>query len=438
MSLTPEKVEAGKGMIGKRVGNYKIVEQIGAGGMGAVYEAEHALLGKRAAVKVLLPRMSVDKEIVKRFFNEAKAISLIQHPGIVEVYDYGHLENGDAFIVMELLEGENLGTRLRRVTKLSVNNAIATSRHIAGVLGEAHRHGIIHRDLKPDNIYLVVDAALPRGERAKVLDFGIAKLSGDEGDKLETKTGQIMGTPMYMSPKQCKGAGKTDHRSDIYALGCLFYQMLCGRPPFVGEGSGEILAAQIHIEPSPIQAHDPSIPNSVSEVVMKLLEKDPEKRFQTMAEVIDALNVARPKTDVDTEPSLTTSNEFYSPGQDEDTQTMVPINEDSAVHAQVSEFGENTLDSLSTPPPGGARKVFFWGAAIAGVAIIGAFVLSQIGGDESSENNTHDSSEKNSLAGAGAIKPDEPPEANKALVTPIQADAGLGLSPVKSTVEQVT
>ncbi len=369
-------------MLGTTVGSYKITKQIGAGGMGAVYEAEHGLLGKKAAVKVLLPRMSVDKEIVRRFFNEAKAISLIQHPGVVEVYDYGHLANGDAFIVMELLEGENLGTRLKQIGKLTVNNAIATARHIAGVLGEAHRHGIIHRDLKPDNIFLVPDAALPRGERAKVLDFGIAKLSGDEGDALETKTGQILGTPMYMSPEQCKGAGQLDHRSDIYALGCLLYQMLCGRPPFVGEGSGEILAAQIHIAPSPIQAHDASIPDPMSDVVMKLLEKDPAARYQTMSAVIDALNNARPKTEIDTEPSLASSSEFYQPDQQE-TQTMIPI--DSEPAAQVERMGANTLDSLTTPPPASNRRLLLVAISAISMLVVIVAVIALMGESETEQ-----------------------------------------------------
>lgn len=385
MSMTPEKAEEGKSMIGTLVGSYKITEQIGAGGMGAVYAAEHTLLGKQAAVKVLLPRMSVEKEIVQRFFNEAKATSRIQHPGIVEVYDYGHLENGDAYIVMELLEGENLRARLKRVDVLSPNNAIATARHIAGVLEVAHRHGIIHRDLKPDNIFLVPDAALPRGERAKVLDFGIAKLSGDDGDKFETKTGQILGTPLYMSPEQCKGAGKIDHRSDVYALGCLLYQMLCGRPPFLGEGSGEILAAQIHIAPSPIQNIEPSIPDVVAEVVMKMLEKDPNSRYQTMGEVIDALNSARPKNEENTEPSLASSSEFFNPGEDEDTQAMERISGGHPATAEVAQLGAHTLDSLSTPPKGN-RQILWFGAIAACVAIAATLAVT-LSGDGDSEQD---------------------------------------------------
>ncbi len=419
-------------MIGEIVGSYEITEQIGVGGMGAVYKAKHTLLGKHSAVKVLLPRMSLDKEIVQRFFNEAKATSLIQHPGIVEVYDYGHLENGNAFIVMELLEGESLGTKLQRLEKLTTSDAIATARHIAGVLIEAHRHGIIHRDLKPDNIYLVADAALPRGERAKVLDFGIAKLSGDAGDKLETRTGQILGTPMYMSPEQCKGTGEIDHRSDIYALGCLLYQMLCGRPPFVGEGSGEILAAQIHVAPSSIREHDSSIPITLANVVMKLIEKNADARYQTMSEVIDALNHARPLTAGETEPSLATSSEFLTPEEAEETQTMAtqtmaPLA--MAPLADVPTMGADTYELLVLQPRSSLRNVFLATGLVVTVAV-GVYVFVSSKGTDS----------ENSSVASKSVAPEAD---TKVVLTPVIApiyetlDAGL-LEKKPHTKNQVT
>ncbi len=300
-------------MLGEIVGGYRITGQIGAGGMGAVYEAEHLLLGRRAAVKVLLPERSSDKETIERFFNEARATSRIKHPGVVEIFDYGHLDNGKAFIVMELLEGESLGARLDRVGKFSSTQSVSIARHIAGLLGEAHRHGIIHRDLKPDNVFLVPDPAMPRGERAKVLDFGIAKLANDEeGMGLQTQTGTLMGTPSYMSPEQCRGAGGVDHRSDIYALGYVLYQMLCGRPPFLGKGSGEVLAAHIHVPPKSVRVYEDSVSTTLEAVVMRLLEKDVDKRYQTMAEVIQALNSAAPAGAGTVEPSLAASGHFVA------------------------------------------------------------------------------------------------------------------------------
>ncbi len=299
------------GMIGEVVGNYRIASQIGSGGMGAVYEAHHELLGKMAAIKVLLPERSANREIVQRFFNEARAVSTVQHPGIPEIFDFGHLPSGNAYIIMELLEGETLGERLKREQPMSIKAAVSIARHIAGVLGATHSHGIVHRDLKPDNVFLVPDPALPRGERAKILDFGIAKLiDSDRPSAVHTETGRLMGTPYYMSPEQCRGSGHVDHRSDIYSLGCVLYQMLTSRPPFVLEGSGEILAAHIHLDPVSPRTHIPSLPASVESVVMRLLAKDPNDRFQTMSEVIDALNSATTHggSRDDSEPSLQASS----------------------------------------------------------------------------------------------------------------------------------
>jgi serine/threonine-protein kinase len=298
-------------MIGEVVGNYRVTGQIGFGGMGAVYEAQHQLLGNRVAVKVLLPERSANREIVQRFFNEAKAVSLVHHPGIPELFDFGHLASGNAYIIMELLEGETLGERLKRVRPMSPNESVSISRHIAGTLSAAHAHGIVHRDLKPDNVFLVPDPALPRGERAKILDFGIAKLADSERpSKVRTETGRLMGTPYYMSPEQCRGSGRVDHRSDIYSLGCVLYQMLTGRPPFVLEGSGEVLAAHIHVPPLSPRTIVSAIPTEIEAVVMKLLAKDPAERYQTMDEVIHGLNQSVPRTapdPVDSEPSLQAS-----------------------------------------------------------------------------------------------------------------------------------
>ena len=364
-------------MIGDVVGSYRITGQIGAGGMGAVYEAEHLLLGRRAAVKVLLPDRCSDKEIVERFFNEARATTRIQHPGIVKIYDYGHLESGNAFIIMELLEGESLGTRLKREGKFSATQSIAIARHIAGLLSEAHRHGIIHRDLKPDNVFLVPDPALPRGERAKVLDFGIAKLADDEeGSSLQTKTGTLMGTPVYMSPEQCRGAGGVDHRSDIYALGCVLYQMLCGRPPFIAEGSGEIIAAHIHVEPTPLRVYEESVPSSLEKVVMKLLQKDVAERYQTMEEVIEALNGAVPFSVGVPEPSLAASGHFAAAQTETDLE---PVG---------AEFGEGTTlastarhsapqTAVTAPKKSGKSLMAVVGVGVLVAAAIAAVVVTR-------------------------------------------------------------
>ncbi len=361
-------------LVGETVGSYRITDVIGQGGMGVVYRAEHVLLGKRAAVKVLLPERSTNREMVDRFFNEAKSATLIEDPGIVDIFDFGRLPDGNAYIVMELLEGETLGDRLKRVEKLSASHAAAVARHIAGTLAAAHDNGIIHRDLKPDNVFLVKDAALPRGERAKLLDFGIAKLAGTQpSDMVKTETGRLMGTPYYMSPEQCRGAGKIDHRTDIYSLGCVLYQMLTGRPPFVLEGAGEILAAHIHVPPLPPRHHEPSVPPALQAVVLRMLQKEPVRRYQSAADVVAALNtaVSRSSSIEDApEPSLRRSGIYKSQtGPSVRTSSTPAFTNATTVNSTGGDMSD--WREISLPVTGSARIRRYWpwavGAIVAGL-----------------------------------------------------------------------
>jgi tRNA A-37 threonylcarbamoyl transferase component Bud32 len=277
---------------GSQIGAYRLVRQIGAGGMGAVWLAEHAMLGRRAAVKVLHPAFTARPEIVTRFFNEAKAASTIADPGIVQIFDFGHHTDGSAYIVMELLDGEPLDDRLKQHGRLQVGDALRILRQVATSLGAAHARGIVHRDLKPENIFLARDAEVAGGERAKLLDFGIAKLSQETDAGVKTQTSAIMGTPTYMSPEQCRGAGGVDARSDVYALGCVLFTLITGRPPFVADGIGDIIAMHLR-EPAPrAAATAPWIPGAVDDVIARCLAKDPAERYANGAElapVFDAL-----------------------------------------------------------------------------------------------------------------------------------------------------
>jgi serine/threonine protein kinase len=268
------------------IGQYRVTGVIGRGGMGAVYAAEHALLGRPAAIKVLLPELSQRQEIVMRFFNEARAATAIRHPGIVEIYDFGWTPEGAAYIVMEHLEGETLSRRASHA-RLSWQTALAIARQIAGALGAAHAKGIVHRDLKPDNIFLVLDPEVPGGERIKLLDFGIAKLAGDTAPNVHvTRTGAVMGTPTYMAPEQCRGV-PIDHRADLYALGCILFELCTGRPPFIGEGAGDVLAAHIHVPPPTLATSGVKVPAAVEHLLQRLLTKSPERRIPS-AEVLIA------------------------------------------------------------------------------------------------------------------------------------------------------
>ena len=281
-------------MLGAVIGNYQIIQKLGEGGMGAVYLGQHQLLGRRAAIKVLLPELSARPDIVNRFFNEARAVTSISDPGIVQVFDFGYHTDGSAFIVMEYLEGEPLDRRLTRLGKLPASEALRLCRQIAASLAAAHAQNIIHRDLKPENIYLVHDGEVASGERSKILDFGIAKLSDDNPGKLKTNTGALMGTPIYMSPEQCRGLANLDHRSDIYSLGCVLFHLLTGRPPFEGEGMGDIIAAHIR-EPSPApSSRAPEIAPAIDALVLRCLAKSPDERFQTMHELAAAIGQILP------------------------------------------------------------------------------------------------------------------------------------------------
>ena len=262
--------------------------------MGIVYLAEHTLIGRKAAVKVLRPEYSSSPAIVDRFFNEARAMAATKHPGVIDVLDFGHHTDGSAFIVMEFLEGESLSSRLARERTLPAAVVVEIARQVALAVSAAHAVGVVHRDLKPDNVFLVPSDELQCGLRAKVLDFGIAKLTGDNTYGQKTRTGALIGTPAYMSPEQCRGAGQVDHRTDIYALGCMMFEMVCGRQPFVGEGPGDVIVAHMCDEPLAPSSLAPGIPPQLETVILRALAKKMETRHQTMAEVVRDLDTLAP------------------------------------------------------------------------------------------------------------------------------------------------
>jgi len=275
-----------------QIGAYRVLRRLGEGGMGSVWLAEHTMLGRRAAIKVLHAEYSSRSEFVTRFFNEARAATTIADPGIVQIFDYGLHTDGSAYIVMELLDGEPLDQRLARRGPLELPEALRIMRQVASSLGEAHSRDIVHRDLKPDNVFIVRDKEVAGGERAKILDFGIAKLARDHAG-IRTHTDAMMGTPTYMSPEQCRGAGQVDQRSDVYALGCMLFELLVGRPPFWAEGMGEIIAMHLREAPPVPSSLRPSIPLEVDRLVLRCLAKDPAQRFANGSDLADALGSLR-------------------------------------------------------------------------------------------------------------------------------------------------
>ncbi len=278
-------------IVGMTIGNYMVRQKLGEGGMGAVYLAEHPTIGKKVALKVLHAEFAADASVVSRFFTEAKAVNDIGHPNIVDIVDYGMITNAQGeqlvYFFMEFLPGHTLTDLIRAESALPVDRALNITIQVADALAASHKCNIVHRDLKPDNIMLA-----QRGRErdfVKLLDFGIAKLTGDQPGAQKTRAGLVMGTPAYMSPEQCEGRGQIDHRSDIYSLGVVIYEMVTGRVPFYGEGFGEILVQHLTARPVPPCSIKADIPKQVELIVLKCMEKAPEKRFPNMDEMVKAL-----------------------------------------------------------------------------------------------------------------------------------------------------
>lgn len=247
--------------------------------MGAVFEAVHEDIARHVAIKVLHPEYSVRPDTLKRFFNEARAVNLIDHPGLVQISDYGQTADRTAYIVMELLRGESLSKRLKQRGAMSMADALPIASQIASALTAAHSKRIVHRDLKPENVMLIPDLDQPGRERTKLLDFGIAKLAkGTQSGSDRTQTNMLMGTPAYMSPEQCQGAGRVDDRSDVYSFGVMLYEMLAGRRPFITEGTGALIIKHVKDPPPPLRELAPHVSEPVAALVHLLLAKEKELR----------------------------------------------------------------------------------------------------------------------------------------------------------------
>jgi serine/threonine protein kinase len=275
------------------IGAYRILNKIGQGGMGAVYVGEHTLLGRKAAIKVLLPSVSASEDAVERFFHEARAVSLVSDPGIVQVFDFGYHSDRSAFLVMELLDGEPMDRRLRRIRRFAPAECLRLAQLACSALAAAHGRGIVHRDLKPGNMFLAVDPGVPGGDRIKILDFGIAKLSGNEPREHKTRPGILVGTPAYMSPEQCRGDSDVDARSDIYALGCVMFTMLTGRPPFRNRMPGELIAAHLREQPPLASSRVPEVSTDIDSILQRCLQKSPADRFPSMVALGEAICIAQ-------------------------------------------------------------------------------------------------------------------------------------------------
>ncbi|HEY3452060.1 MAG TPA: serine/threonine-protein kinase [Myxococcales bacterium] len=268
---------------GSQVGKYRLVQQLGQGGMGCVFEAVHVELSKRVALKTLHPQLAGGSEQRDRFLREGRAAARLRHPHVVEVFDAGE-DDGVMYLVMELLEGEDLGQLLDRESRLSVERSVDLMLPVLAAVATVHEQGIVHRDLKPGNIFLARD---PYGAlHPKVLDFGISRLRADSN---LTPAGDVLGSPRYMSPEQTVGLAELDARSDQFSLGVILYELLAGELPFAGSDLIEVLQAIREAQAPPLREKVPGLPLEIERAVMRSLAREPDDRFASVFDLGKAL-----------------------------------------------------------------------------------------------------------------------------------------------------
>ena len=285
---------------GEHIGSYRVTRLVGAGGMGSVYEAVNDSIGRRVAIKILTKEQAADKQTLTRFHCEARLANQVQHPGLLTIHEVGRLPDGGAYLIMEFLDGETLASRLQRSPdgRLPVIEVIRFGSQIADALAAVHAVQIVHRDIKPANLMLVNDSAVFGSVRIKVLDFGLAKdLAPEPGQPLpKTKAGIGMGTPSYIAPEQIFGAASVDDRADMYSLGAVLFELLCGRPPFVEVDERRLLGAHVTKTPVDVRELRSDVPSRLAELIAALLDKNSEARpsARQVATLLDALRLTPP------------------------------------------------------------------------------------------------------------------------------------------------
>jgi eukaryotic-like serine/threonine-protein kinase len=374
---------------------YRVVEKLGEGGMGAVFIAEHLKLHKRVALKVILPDFAGDGEMAARFAREAMASARLDHPHVASALDYGTLPEGGAYLVMQLVRGESLQKLIETQGRQPWQRACAFAAQVADALVAAHAEGVVHRDLKPDNILLE-----PREggmELVKVLDFGIARVSAEAGQAVEgaaagralTRVGTVMGTPGYMSPEQAVGEA-VDHRTDLYALGVILWEMLVGRELFEGHELTRIVTQQLTTDPPPVRAAagDAAIPHELDELVARLLARAPADRPATAMEVRDVLQqLALGVNTTGSIPGLTGSQRAVDPSIVGGAPTMYSAARPNTAHLPASRIPDVlaripraiTIAGRSVPTALLAVGLII-PVMLAGVIAVGALLFSGSGG----------------------------------------------------------
>ena len=354
-------------------GKYQLVRCIGQGGMGSVWEGRHTSLGTRVAIKFIEADYADNGEARSRFDREARAAASIQSKHAIQIFDHGVTEDGKPYIVMEMLLGEPLDKRIQRLVRLPLQDTARILQQVGRALSQAHEKGIVHRDLKPENIFLVADED---EEIAKVLDFGIAKIqSGAEGAGLtsSTKTGAVLGTPYYMSPEQARGLRNVDHRTDVWSIGVIAYRAITGSLPFEGESVGDLLV-KICTSPVPVPSEAlPGLPAAFDTWFSRTLDRDPSRRFATIAEATEALAYAAGITVRGRASSLGTAAPYVAPTMNEPEISTAPT---AALGSQgtAAPFTANAIGTdRQVPMHGGSRRALY-GALAAGLVVVGLLV----------------------------------------------------------------
>jgi serine/threonine protein kinase len=407
------------------IGKYEIGRKLGQGGFGEIYAGRDTELGRELAIKVLRPEHTQRPQVVQRFLQEARAAARISHPGIVTVFECGQTDDRTVYIAMELLVGETLAARIKREL-LPLPTVIALTRQLAAALAAAHASGIIHRDLKPQNVFLVPDAAAVGGVRVKILDFGIAKLSDTLGSNIQTHSMEMMGTPLYMSPEQCKSSANVDGRSDIYALGCILFELASGRTPFEGD-AGELIAKHQLIAPP--QLHDlvTGVPPALEDLVARMLAKSPADRPQTMDDVTAALDAIAPTAtgplaritppvppDAQFAPTLAPGGTFTDPRALQSAPTT-PLRPTPATPATPASSAIPPTTPPLVPPVRRSRMpLALIGAVLVAAGVVGAFAAQH-----------HAAAPSPSPSPSPSPAPAPEPDAAMPIVIDVQADAAV-------------
>ncbi len=363
-----DAAEGNDALVGTTVDNrYRIEKKIGEGGMGIVYLATHAVIGKKCAVKVLSGQNTGESEVAQRFVQEARAAAAIGNEHIIDITDFGQLPDSTAYFVMELLDGQPLQKAVESPENMTVDRVLHILIQCCEALSAAHNSNIVHRDLKPDNVFLVTKGDDP--DFVKVLDFGIAKVARESGRL--TRTGMIVGTPQYMSPEQAAGTNM-DARTDIYSLGIIMYEMLTGHVPFEADTFMGVLTKHLYEEPIPPRRLVPpiNVPSVLESVLLKSIAKKPEKRYQSMADLKqDLVAVKEGKT-----PAI-----IYSQMRDTSLSTIPPS--PAEVVGAEKKKPVSTIDD-EVPAQRSRMPIIAGIAAVVIVAVIAGIFLFKSGADD--------------------------------------------------------